>query len=129
VSRTKRCFRLSANVDPNVVGGILVVAVIGLFGFYIWQDIRKKPSHSTSYSTRREPSRYPVHSEPQERDAYEEGYEQELGRQAAIEEARRQRIRDAQWKRDHPIIEFRNPTNDFLDDVEAARRKRKRNQW
>jgi hypothetical protein len=115
---------MSANIDPNVVGGIVVVAAIGIVAFYAWLNIEKRPSHhSTSYSSKRAPVDY-SRDDSEEDDAYEQGYKSELGRQAAIEEARRQRIRDAQWKRDHPIIEPRNLASDFLDDVDAARRKR-----
>lgn len=159
--------KLSANVDPNVVGAIVVVVVIGFVAFYAWLDIRKRPHHSTSFSPRHEPSGYrckncgastyriddgvfkcdhcghigyinsePVHEPQHESDPYEEGFERELGRQAAIKEAMEQRKRDAERKRmnpgyvyDPPKYDVRDPLADFVDDAEYARKKRKKDYW
>ena len=76
-------------------------------------------------------------SRTQERDPYQEGYEQELGRQAAFKEVRNQKRRDAERRRIKntlipdveyrtPKYEVRDPAADFLDDVEYARKKRKK---
>jgi hypothetical protein len=163
----KGVFWVSANIDPNAVGAVLVVAVIGIIGFYIWQDIKKRPSYHSSYPASREPSGIlcencgastyqtgdgrlecghcghtayitspTVNNEPQI-DPFTKGYEEEMGRLEALREAKERREQEATWKRDHPIyrydpppeIDFRNPVSDFLDDVDAARKKRKKNNY
>jgi hypothetical protein len=130
---------LSAN--PDVVGGILVVVVIGFVVFYAWLEFKKKPHYSPSYSTRHErPETF--RNEPQESeeiDAEEIGYKQEMGRQRALAEARRQRQQEAIRKQDRKWAQeyYNNTTltnlrpprgnNDifYLQDTQDKKRKKK----
>lgn len=122
---------MSANVDPNVVGAILVVGVIGFIALYAWIEMKKRFRHSTSY--RHEPSGHKIQNEYQHRrDPYEEGFEYERGRQDAIEEAREQKRQDREWKRSHPVIVYDPPTYEvkdpFTGEFPSDRKKRKRKQ-
>ncbi len=115
--------KLSAsNVDPNVVGGLLVVVVVGIFILYAYLDHKIHPHHSTHYSSR--PERPQTYSddppEREELDPEEIGYRIEKGRQIALTEARKrnqqERIRQ-QNRRD--AEEYYN--NTLITGVEAPR--------
>lgn len=41
---------MSANVDPSLVGGLLIVVAVGIFAVYAWIDYEKR--HSLGYSGR-----------------------------------------------------------------------------
>lgn len=136
-SRKKGQRKLSATANPNVVGGSLVVIVVGIFVLWAWLDHKKNPHHSTNYSSRHKPSGYhaPVYREPEEeRDPYEEEYQRELARQAAIRDVRKaERIKkqnQAYWEEfyNNTLITNLDPPR-FDDPFPPKKRKKQRSIW
>jgi len=47
-------------IDPNAIGAIFVIAAFAIFGFYVWQDMKKRSFHSSTsvFSSKHEQSGY-----------------------------------------------------------------------